>query len=90
MKRKCGGRIFNRHRWYYPVEYARICTKCGAMQYEFDWGFGSLDFDCWIKRIEEDRARMNEVAKERIRGLNWLEAEFKLRHNVWKVCRHDR
>lgn len=71
----CGGLIFNRHKWYYPVELARICTKCGEMQHAFDYGFAIVSFDDWIEWVEASKILKINASKERIRGLNWLEAE---------------
>ena len=54
---KCG-RLFNRHRWNYPHEYYRICTKCGITQESSIIGLASggwwtVDFDEWKRRLDE-------------------------------------
>jgi hypothetical protein len=62
----CGGWIFNRHKWEYPVDGLRFCIKCGETE-EHNIGF----FDTWWQRIDGETF-INRLAEYR----SWHEAKI--------------
>lgn len=75
---KCGGIIFNRHKWYKPIKRLglRICKGCGITERlgggSPEWGstWMSCDFPFFKEAIENYEPPKNVVANSE--ALEWL------------------